>query len=99
MVVSDGFIREAVFIKGDSSLVDARKPPIEGSGDRIIGELGFVLKSFLFSKDIQDEKIFGTCHVATGRSEITWAETLLPISLLSRLNASHDDILFAPQDS
>ena len=46
-------------------------------------------------KDIQDEKILGTCHVATGRSDHLGGN-LTPDLFNSRLNASHDDILYAP---
>ena len=97
MVVSDGAIREAVFIKGDSSLVDARNRQLkEDPATGIIGELGFGTQILPFSgKDIQDEKIFGTCHVATGRSDHLGGN-LTPDLFASRLNASHDDILFAP---
>ena len=36
----------------------------------IIGELGFGTQLLPFSgKDIQDEKILGTCHVTAGRSD------------------------------
>ena len=62
----------------------------------IIGELGFGTQLLPFSgKDIQDEKILGTCHVATGRSDHLGGN-LTPELFNSRLNASHDDILYAP---
>ena len=62
----------------------------------IIGELGFGTQLLPFSgKDIQDEKIIGTCHVATGRSDHLGG-SLTPDLFNSRLNASHDDILYAP---
>ena len=71
MQVSEGAIRNAVFIKGDSSLVEARNQQLKDDpATGIIGELGFGTQILPFSgKDIQDEKIFGTCHVATGRSD------------------------------
>ena len=62
----------------------------------IIGELGFGTQVLPFSgKDIQDEKIIGTCHVATGRSDHLGGN-LTPDLFNSRQNASHDDILYAP---
>ena len=62
----------------------------------IIGELGFGTQLLPFSgKDIQDEKIFGTCHVATGRSDHLGGN-LTPDLFNSKMNASHDDILYAP---
>ena len=97
MQVSEGAIRNAVFIKGDPSLVDARNQQLKDDpATGIIGELGFGTQILPFSgKDIQDEKIFGTCHVATGRSDHLGGN-LTPDLFNSRLNASHDDILFAP---
>ena len=49
----------------------------------------------IFKGDIQDEKILGTCHVATGRSDHLGGN-LTPELFNSRQNASHDDILYAP---
>ena len=46
-------------------------------------------------RDIQDEKILGTIHVATGRSDHLGGK-LTPKDFASRENATHDDILFAP---
>ena len=96
MVVSDGHSGGG-FHQGDSSLVDARNRQLkEDPATGIIGELGFGTQILPFSgKDIQDEKIFGTCHVATGRSDHLGGN-LTPDLFASRLNASHDDILFAP---
>ena len=62
----------------------------------ILGELGFGTQLLPVSgKDIQDEKIFGTCHVATGRSDHLGGN-LTPELFNSKMNASHDDILYAP---
>ena len=44
---------------------------------------------------IQDEKIFGTLHVATGRSDHLGG-TLTPDRFANKKNATHDDILFSP---
>jgi hypothetical protein len=97
MQVSEGAIRNAVFIKGDSSLVEARNQQLKDDpATGIIGELGFGTQILPFSgKDIQDEKIFGTCHVATGRSDHLGGN-LTPDLFNSKMNASHDDILYAP---
>ena len=46
-------------------------------------------------RDIQDEKILGTMHVATGRSDHLGGR-LTPDLFASRKNATHDDILFSP---
>jgi aminopeptidase len=97
MVVSDGAIQEAILLNGNASLVDDRNKQLKDDpATGIIGELGFGTQLLPFSgKDIQDEKILGTCHVATGRSDHLGGN-LTPDLFNSRLNASHDDILFAP---
>ena len=45
--------------------------------------------------DIQDEKILGTLHVATGRSDHLGGD-LTPEKFAKAKNATHDDILFSP---
>jgi hypothetical protein len=46
-------------------------------------------------RDIQDEKILGTLHVATGRSDHLGGP-LTPDKFREAKNATHDDILFSP---
>ena len=46
-------------------------------------------------RDIQDEKILGTIHVATGRDDHLGGK-ITPDMFKERLNASHDDVLYAP---
>jgi len=46
-------------------------------------------------RDIQDEKILGTMHVATGRSDHLGG-SLTPDKFVTAKNATHDDILFSP---
>ena len=46
-------------------------------------------------RDIQDEKVLGTLHVATGRSDHLGGH-LTPSKFKDTKNATHDDILFAP---
>lgn len=61
-----------------------------------IGELGFGTQILPFSgRDIQDEKVRGTIHVATGRSDHLGGH-LTPDKFKEAKNATHDDILFAP---
>ena len=61
-----------------------------------IGELGFGTQLLPFSgRDIQDEKVLGTFHVATGRSDHLGGELTLH-RFKNAKNATHDDILFAP---
>lgn len=97
MVVEDGSITKAVFVQGNDELVAARNEQLKSDpATGTIGELGFGTQLLPFSgKDIQDEKILGTCHIATGRSDHLGGN-LTPDLFKSRLNASHDDILFAP---
>jgi len=45
--------------------------------------------------DIQDEKVLGTCHLATGRDDHLGGH-ITPDQFKRRQNATHDDILFAP---
>lgn len=61
----------------------------------ILGELGFGTQRYPYAQaDIQDEKAFGTFHLATGRNDhLSGAVTK---DLFKNLkNATHDDILFS----
>lgn len=95
--VENGFIKSASLIQGDASRVEAHNAkltsdPMTGA----IGELGFGTQVLPFSgRDIQDEKVLGTCHVATGRSDHLGGH-LTPDLFKEKMNASHDDILYAP---
>ena len=61
-----------------------------------LGELGFGTQELPPSgRDIQDEKILGTLHVATGRSDHLGGH-LTPDKFKVAKNATHDDILFSP---
>ena len=61
-----------------------------------LGELGFGTQELPVSgRDIQDEKILGTMHVATGRSDHLGG-SLTPDRFANKKNATHDDILFSP---
>ena len=97
MVVVNGKIIEAKFLRGNIEKVNSRNQQLsDDPATGIIGELGFGTQLLPFSgKDIQDEKIFGTCHVATGRSDHLGGN-LTPDLFNSKMNASHDDILYAP---
>ena len=97
MEVDNGGIVKASLLRGNQQKVDDRNLQLkEDPATGIIGELGFGTQLLPFSgKDIQDEKILGTCHVATGRSDHLGG-SLTPDLFNSRMNASHDDILYAP---
>lgn len=97
MEVSGGRIKKATLIRGDINRVNAhneklRNDPVTGE----IGELGFGTQELPVSgRDIQDEKVLGTLHVATGRSDHLGGH-LVPKLFKNAKNATHDDILFSP---
>ncbi|MCP5526826.1 MAG: hypothetical protein H7A47_08475 [Verrucomicrobiales bacterium] len=97
MQVTDGRIQQAALLRGDKAVVDAHNvklaaDPVTGE----LGELGFGTQNLPVSgRDIQDEKILGTMHVATGRSDHLGG-SLTPDRFAEAANATHDDILFAP---
>jgi aminopeptidase len=62
----------------------------------VLGELGFGTQVLPVSgADIQDEKVLGTCHLATGRDDHLGGH-ITPDKFKHHRNATHDDILFAP---
>ncbi len=62
----------------------------------VLGELGFGTQVLPVSAaDIQDEKVLGTCHLATGRDDHLGGH-ITPDLFKQHRNATHDDILFAP---
>jgi hypothetical protein len=84
-------------LNGDADTITAHNAklasdPVTGE----LGELGFGTQILPTSgRDIQDEKILGTIHVATGRSDHLGG-SLTPDKFAEHLNATHVDILFAP---
>lgn len=61
-----------------------------------LGELGFGTQVLPVSgADIQDEKVLGTCHLATGRDDHLGGD-IVPEMFKKHENSTHDDILFAP---
>jgi hypothetical protein len=97
MDVKGGRIQQVTLIKGDQAEVDAHNAKLQSdpaTGE--IGELGFGTQVLPVSgRDIQDEKVLGTMHVATGRSDHLGGH-LVTSSFKNAKNATHDDILFAP---
>lgn len=97
MHVSGGRIQKADLLAGDEATIAAHNKklatdPVTGE----LGELGFGTQILPVSgRDIQDEKIRGTIHVATGRSDHLGG-SLTPDKFAHHMNATHDDILFAP---
>ena len=97
MHVTGGRIIRAELLAGNPATVQAHNDklasdPVTGE----LGELGFGTQILPASgRDIQDEKIRGTIHVATGRSDHLGG-SLTPDKFANHKNATHDDILFAP---
>ena len=90
-------IYRSTLIEGNQATIDAHNArladdPMTGT----LGELGFGTQVLPVSyADIQDEKILGTCHLATGRDDHLGGD-ILPGMFKKHENATHDDILFAP---
>lgn len=95
--VKDGKIFKSQFVYGDYGEIEdhnrrLKEDPMIGA----IGELGFGTQVLPFSgRDIQDEKILGTIHVATGRDDHLGGN-ITPDLFKEHANASHDDVLYAP---
>ena len=97
LAVSGGRIRTSTFLSGSASTIDDHnRLLLEDPAVGELGELGFGTQELPPSgRDIQDEKILGTLHVATGRSDHLGGH-LTPKSFKIAKNATHDDILFSP---
>ncbi|MGF1484401.1 MAG: hypothetical protein ACFBZ8_08550 [Opitutales bacterium] len=97
LTVEDGFIKKSRLLYGDYEKIKAHNEKlIDDPMTGALGELGFGTQILPFSgRDIQDEKIFGTVHIATGRDDHLGGK-LTPDLFKERLNASHDDVLYAP---
>ncbi|MFD2257044.1 hypothetical protein ACFSSA_10170 [Luteolibacter algae] len=95
--VKDRCIYRSTLIEGNQQTIDDHNArladdPMTGT----LGELGFGTQVLPVSyADIQDEKVLGTCHLATGRDDHLGGD-ILPDMFKKHENATHDDILFAP---
>lgn len=95
--VKDRCIVRSTLIEGDQATIDAHNArladdPMTGT----LGELGFGTQVLPVSgADIQDEKVLGTCHLATGRDDHLGGD-IVPGMFKKHENSTHDDILFAP---
>ena len=87
----------STLIEGNQSTIDEHNArladdPMTGT----LGELGFGTQVLPVSyQDIQDEKVLGTCHLATGRDDHLGGD-IVPDMFKKHENSTHDDILFAP---
>jgi aminopeptidase len=97
LTVREGRIIKSELIEGDEAVIAAHNArllddPMTG----VLGELGFGTQVLPVSgADIQDEKVLGTCHLATGRDDHLGGH-ITPDLFKRHQNATHDDILFAP---
>jgi hypothetical protein len=97
LTVTDGRIIRSDLIEGNPATIAAHNDrlaadPMTG----VLGELGFGTQVLPVSgADIQDEKVLGTCHLATGRDDHLGGH-ITPDLFKEHKNATHDDILFAP---
>lgn len=95
--VENRCIIHSTLIQGNQATIDAhnaklKDDPMTGT----LGELGFGTQVLPVSgADIQDEKVLGTCHLATGRDDHLGGD-ILPSMFKKHENSTHDDILFAP---
>ena len=95
--VKDRCIWRASLIAGNPATIAAHNArllddPMTGT----LGELGFGTQVLPVSyADIQDEKVLGTCHLATGRDDHLGGD-IVPAMFKKHANSTHDDILFAP---
>ena len=87
-----------------STLIEGNQQTIDDHNARLaddpmtgtLGELGFGTQVLPVSgADIQDEKVLGTCHLATGRDDHLGGD-IIPEMFKTHQNSTHDDILFAP---
>ncbi|MEO6907671.1 MAG: hypothetical protein ABI210_07250 [Abditibacteriaceae bacterium] len=95
--VENGRVVSVSLISGNEQTVKEHQEKLSSDPETgTLGELGFGTQLLPFSgRDIQDEKIRGTIHVATGRNDHLGG-TLVPEMFEVAKNATHDDILFAP---
>lgn len=97
LTVENRNIVKSELIEGDQATIDAHNArladdPMTGT----LGELGFGTQVLPVSgADIQDEKVLGTCHLATGRDDHLGGD-IVPEMFKIHENSTHDDILFAP---
>jgi len=86
------------FVSGDEKLVQDYLAVIAADPNAgQLTELGLGTQTLPWAfTDIQDEKILGTAHVATGRSDHLGGD-ISSRNFKDKRNATHNDILFTPQ--
>lgn len=96
MEVQEGKVVKATLLRGNQKTVDAFQDKLSSDpAVGILGELGFGTQVLPYaSADIQDEKIFGTFHLATGRNDHLTGNVTKE-QFHNPKNATHEDILFS----
>jgi leucyl aminopeptidase (aminopeptidase T) len=97
LTVTGGRIIMSELLEGDpATIADHNQRLADDPMTGVLGELGFGTQVLPVSAaDIQDEKVLGTCHLATGRDDHLGGH-ITPDLFKHHRNATHDDILFAP---
>jgi len=97
LTVEGGRIIKSELIAGDQATINQHNAKLaDDPMTGVLGELGFGTQVLPVSgADIQDEKVLGTCHLATGRDDHLGGH-ITPDQFKRHQNATHDDILFAP---
>jgi aminopeptidase len=97
LTVTGGKIILSELIEGNPETIAAHNAKLANDPmTGVLGELGFGTQVLPVSgADIQDEKVLGTCHLATGRDDHLGGH-ITPDLFKEHKNATHDDILFAP---
>lgn len=96
MRVEQGKVVDVTLIRGNQEVVEKYRDKFTSDpASGILGELGFGTQVLPYSgADIQDEKIFGTFHLATGRNDHLSGSVTID-RFFDWRNATHDDILFS----
>jgi hypothetical protein len=97
LTVTGGCIIKSELIEGNPhTIAEHNAKLLDDPMTGVLGELGFGTQVLPVSgADIQDEKVLGTCHLATGRDDHLGGD-ITPEKFKRHQNATHDDILFAP---
>lgn len=98
--VEDGRVVGGRLLHGEKASIDRWLDRFLGDpATAVLCELGFGTQPFPYTgRGIQDEKILGTVHIATGRSDHLGGG-LGPQSFRNPEHATHDDHLFNPYSS
>jgi aminopeptidase len=94
--VEEGRAVHAKLVRGRQGVVDLYQAKLDSDpATGILGEIGFGTQILPPSgSDIQDEKIFGTFHLAAGRNDHLDGHVTKE-RFINPLNATHEDILFS----